>query len=85
MLSETDILQAVRQHVAERGEVPKMGLPASGEITWHSLVEGTVVRCIETRTEDKKLHRGRIDLSGRPQYDRLEGYPLPHQRTLPQR
>lgn len=76
MLSETDILQAVRQHIVERGEAPKLGLPASGEITWHPLLEGTVVRCIETRSEDPRLHRGRIDLSDRPQYDRLARYPL---------
>ncbi|WP_237503767.1 hypothetical protein [Streptomyces sp. SID8375] len=76
MLSETDVLQAVRQHIAERGEAPKMGQPTSGEITWHSLLEGTIVRCIETRTENKQLHRGRIDLSDRPRYDRLEQYPL---------
>lgn len=76
MLSETDILQAVRQHIAERGEAPKVGLPVSGEITWHSLLEGTVVRCIETRTEDEQIHRGRLDLSGRPQYDRLGRHPL---------
>ncbi|MEU5214161.1 hypothetical protein [Streptomyces sp. NPDC020742] len=76
MLSKTDILQAVRQHIAERGEVPKLGLPASGEITWHSLLEGTVVRCMETRTEGEQIHRGRIDLSGHPQYDSLERYRL---------
>ncbi|MFH8574027.1 hypothetical protein [Streptomyces sp. NPDC017993] len=76
MLNERDALDAVRRHVAERGQAPKMDLPATAEVTWHSLLEGKIVRSIETRTEGERIHRGRIDLSGRPQYDRLQHYRL---------
>lgn len=85
MLSETDILQAVRQHIAKRGEALKVGLPVSGEITWHSLLEGTVVRCIETRTEDEQIHRGRLDLSAARSTTGWGVTPLPHRRISPSR
>lgn len=53
-----------------------MGLPDTVEITWRSLLEGEIVRCIETRTEEERLHYGGIDLSDRPEYDSLVRYRL---------
>ncbi|MFF7656713.1 hypothetical protein ACFZCY_44090 [Streptomyces sp. NPDC007983] len=74
MLNEKDVLEAVRRRVEERGEAAKLGPPDAVQITWHSLLEGEVVRSIETRTEEKQLRYGHVDLSDRPEYDTLARY-----------
>ncbi|MFF4484732.1 hypothetical protein ACFY1A_48405 [Streptomyces sp. NPDC001520] len=71
MLDEKNVLEAVRRRIEERGEASKMGLPDTAKITWHSLLEGEIVRSIETRTQEKRKHYGPIDLSSRPEYDTL--------------
>lgn len=76
VLNEQDVLEAVRRRVEDRGEALKLGLPDTTQITWRSLLEGTIVRCIESRTEEERLHYGHIDLSDRPEYDSLTRYPL---------
>ncbi|MFK4189190.1 hypothetical protein ACI2L4_35195 [Streptomyces sparsogenes] len=74
MLDEKDVLEAVRRRIEERGEASKLGLPDTAEITWHSLLEGEIVRSIETRTQEERKHYGPIDLSDRPEYDTLDRY-----------
>lgn len=74
MLNDKDVLEAIRRRLEDRGEAAKLGSPNAVEITWHSLLEGEVVRSIETRTEEKQLHYGHIDLSDRPEYDTLARY-----------
>ncbi|MGK7235843.1 hypothetical protein [Streptomyces hygroscopicus] len=74
MLDEKDVLEAVRRRIEKRGEVSKLGLPDRAKITWHSLLEGEIVRSIETRTQEEQKHYGPIDLSDRPEYDSLDRY-----------
>ncbi|MFE8939374.1 hypothetical protein ACWDNT_13485 [Streptomyces sp. NPDC000963] len=67
MLSDEDVLAAVRRRVEEHdgaGQVP----PGGADITRHLLIEGQILRCVETRTEEERFHQGFIDLSDRPVY-----------------
>ncbi|MFF2775780.1 hypothetical protein ACFVU3_12795 [Streptomyces sp. NPDC058052] len=77
MLSEDDVLAAVRRSLgAAAGD--GAAFPAQGaRITRHLLVDGEIVRCVETREERPGFHRGGKDLSGRPEYDDIDRYPLP--------
>ncbi|MFI0779319.1 hypothetical protein [Streptomyces sp. NPDC021212] len=67
MLNDKDVLEAVRRCLEERGDGMKLGLPDTAKVTWHLLLEGQIVRCIETRMQDERLHYGSIDLSDRPE------------------
>lgn len=69
MLDDRDVLAAVQRCIEKRGESVHVTLPGAAHVTWRPLLEGTIVRCIETRAEDQLLHRGPIDLSKRPVYD----------------
>jgi hypothetical protein len=60
----------VRRCIEDRGEAPGPELPTP-QITWYPLLEGEVIRSIETRTEQRQKHYGHIDLSDRPEYDSL--------------
>ncbi len=62
---------SVRRRLEERGGGVKLGLPDTARVTWHRLLEGRIVRCTETRTQDERLHYGSIDLSGQPEYGGL--------------
>ncbi|MEU3604425.1 hypothetical protein AB0E83_02985 [Streptomyces sp. NPDC035033] len=75
MLSDDDVLAAVRHRLGEGGAA----FPAEGvRITRHLLVDGRIVRCVETRTERPGFHKGPVDLSGRPEYDGdLRRHPVP--------
>jgi hypothetical protein len=70
VLTDKDVLDAVQRRIGDRSGVT-VDLPGAAEVTWYPLLEGTVERCTETRTETKRQHDGRIDLSGRPVYDVL--------------
>ncbi|WP_432590497.1 hypothetical protein ABVG11_37745 [Streptomyces sp. HD1123-B1] len=82
MLNDKDVLEAVRRRLEERGDGMKLGLPDTAKVTWHPLLEGRIVRCIETRTQDERLHYGSIDLSDRPEYDTLSRYRLAPPKNL---
>ncbi|NML52928.1 hypothetical protein HHL19_08800 [Streptomyces sp. R302] len=77
MLSEEDILAAVRRSLGAAGADPT-AFPADGaRITRHLLVDGEIVRSVETREERPGFHPGSRDLSDRPEYDDLDGYAIP--------
>ncbi|MGW3393222.1 hypothetical protein [Streptomyces hydrogenans] len=77
MLSDDDILAAVRRGLGAPG-ADDAAFPAAGaHITRHLLVAGEIVRCVETRTEGTAFHAGTRDLSDLPEYDVLDRYPVP--------
>lgn len=77
MLSDEDVLAAVRRRVEERGGAGRVP-PGGADITRHLLIEGRVLRCVETRTEEERFHQGSIDLSDRPVYGSdLDSYRIP--------
>ncbi|MFE6685626.1 hypothetical protein ACFVFQ_04020 [Streptomyces sp. NPDC057743] len=76
MLNDNDVLAAVRQHIIERGDPSPVEQPSAAKIRWRSLLEGEVLRCIETHREQERFHPGHIDLSDRPEYDILQQHPL---------
>ncbi|MFC8586018.1 hypothetical protein ACFUGD_15905 [Streptomyces sp. NPDC057217] len=67
MLSDEDVLAAVRRSVQERDETGQV-LPEEADISRHLLIEGEILRSVETRTEEERFHQGFIDLSDRPVY-----------------
>ncbi|MFD4374400.1 hypothetical protein [Streptomyces sp. NPDC058486] len=75
MLSDDDVLAAVRRSLGGDGAY----FPAQGaRITRHLLVEGRIVRCMETRKETQRFHKGARDLSALPEYDvDLDRHPIP--------
>ncbi|MET9933757.1 MULTISPECIES: hypothetical protein [unclassified Streptomyces] len=77
MLSDEDVLAAVRRRVEEQ-DGPGQAPPGGADITRHLPVEGRILRSPETRTEEERFHRGFIDLSDRPAY----GSSLPTYRLL---
>ncbi|MER5735900.1 hypothetical protein ABT117_09510 [Streptomyces sp. NPDC002262] len=77
MLSDDDILAAVRRTLGAAG-ADDAAFPAAGaRITRHLLVRGEIVRCVETRTEGAGFHAGTRDLSDLPEYDDLDRHPVP--------
>ncbi|MFD5770133.1 hypothetical protein ACFWIN_30540 [Streptomyces sp. NPDC127049] len=77
MLSEDDILAAVRRSLGGAGTDGAV-FPAQGaRITRHLLVDGEIVRCVESREERAGFHRGVLDLSDRPAYDDIDRYAIP--------
>ncbi|MFF8804088.1 hypothetical protein [Streptomyces omiyaensis] len=74
MLSDDEVLAAVRRSPEGAGGA----FPADrARITRHLLVEGEIVRCVETRTEAARFHKGSRDLSDLPEYDDLARHPVP--------
>ncbi|MFF8618290.1 hypothetical protein [Streptomyces sp. NPDC015350] len=69
MLSDEEAINAVLKLVKERGETLPASPPAAAEITWHCLLEGKIVRCIENRTEKDRFHAGPLDLSDKPVFN----------------
>ncbi|MFF8695552.1 hypothetical protein ACF08W_25455 [Streptomyces sp. NPDC015144] len=69
MLSDEEVLRAVRELTKGRGEEFPAALPGAAEITWYCLLEGEIVRCVESRTEKERFHAGPLDLSGRPVFE----------------
>ncbi|WP_411077116.1 hypothetical protein [Streptomyces sp. cmx-10-25] len=67
MLSDEDVLAAVRRRLQECGKAGR-ALPEGADITRHLLLAGKILRCVETRTEKERFHQGFIDLSDRPVY-----------------
>ncbi|KOX19774.1 MULTISPECIES: hypothetical protein [unclassified Streptomyces] len=67
MLSDEDVLAAVRRGLQERGEAGQ-ALPEEADISRHLLLDGKILRSVETRTEEERFHQGFIDLSDRPVY-----------------
>ncbi|MER6998606.1 hypothetical protein [Streptomyces sp. NPDC000410] len=72
-----DILQAVERHLSGRGTPLDLGAPGSARITWHSILDGEIIRSLETRSEGHREEPGRVDLSGRPEYTSLAGHRVP--------
>lgn len=78
MLSDDDVLRAVREEIERRGETSAVAVPGDADLTWHPLLEGEIVRCVEDRREERRFHAGPLDLSGRPEYETTIGlHPLP--------
>lgn len=69
MLSDNEVLKAVQKEIEGRGESLTATLPGAAAITWHPVLEGKIVRCVESRTEQERFHAGPIDLSGRAVYN----------------
>ncbi|MGW4164807.1 hypothetical protein [Streptomyces sp. NPDC004788] len=69
MLSDEDVLAAVLRSLKQRGAPARALRPEEAKITRHLLVEGEIVRSIESRSEKPQLHRGPLDLSERPVYE----------------
>ncbi|MFF0751679.1 hypothetical protein [Streptomyces sp. NPDC004267] len=81
MLSDEDVLAAVRRGLKQRGEPARTLRRVEAKITRHLLLEGEIVRCIESREEKPQLHRGPVDLSERPQYETdIDEHPIPAPR-----
>ncbi|MFE5511201.1 hypothetical protein ACFQ9J_11390 [Streptomyces sp. NPDC056529] len=77
MLSDEDVLAAVRRRVEERGGTSPVS-PGEAAVTRHLLIEGRVLRSLETRAEEERFHQGFIDLSDRPVYGSdLDSYRIP--------
>ncbi|MFF6789683.1 hypothetical protein ACFY9C_11440 [Streptomyces filamentosus] len=80
MLSDDDVLAAVRRDLKEGG-ASGAAFPAQGaRVTRHLLVEGEIVRCVETREEAPRFRQGSVDLSGRPEYEDLARHRVPAPR-----
>ncbi|MET8747753.1 hypothetical protein [Streptomyces sp. NPDC004728] len=70
MLSDEGAFEAVKKLIHERGEPSPAGsLTEAAGGTRFCLVEVTVVRFLETRTQEERFHAGPLDLSGRPVFD----------------
>ncbi|MGW5423612.1 hypothetical protein [Streptomyces sp. NPDC003943] len=69
MLSDEDVLAAVRRSLKQRDASSRALRPEEAKITRHLLVEGEIVRSIESRSEKAQVHRGPVDLSERPVYE----------------
>ncbi|MEV7957465.1 hypothetical protein [Streptomyces sp. NPDC088141] len=82
VLSDEGAFEAVQKLIREQGEPSVAGsLPEAASVTRHCLVEGTVVRCLETRTQEERFHAGPLDLSGRPVFDTsIYGHSIPPPR-----
>ncbi|MFJ3813311.1 hypothetical protein [Streptomyces sp. NPDC090056] len=77
MLSDEDVLAAVRRRVEERGGTGPFS-PGEAVVTRHLLIEGRVLRSLETRAEEERFHQGFVDLSDRPVYgSALDSYRIP--------
>lgn len=68
MLSDDEVLDAVRRHIQGGRAEQSVARPDASALTWQPLLEGKIVRCIETRTEEERFHAGPLDLSDRPVY-----------------
>lgn len=80
MLSDEDVLAAVRRRVEERGGTGPFS-PGEAVVTRHLLIEGRVLRSLETRAEEERFHQGFVDLSDRPVYgSALDSYRIPPPR-----
>ncbi|MGW8355369.1 hypothetical protein [Streptomyces wedmorensis] len=80
MLTDEEVLAAVRRSVEERGGGVRVS-PDEAVITRHLLLDGEILRCMETRTEEERFHRGAVDLSEWPEYDAdLRGHRIPAPR-----
>lgn len=71
MLSEKGVLEAVRRHLEEGGDNWTEGHSGNLNVTWIPLLEGEIVRSIETREERKHFHAGPKNLSEHPTYTSL--------------
>ncbi|WP_327340990.1 hypothetical protein OG384_37070 (plasmid) [Streptomyces sp. NBC_01324] len=80
MLGDKEVLDAVQGYIEERGESLAEPLSGASAITWHSLLKGQIVRSIESRSEEKHLHPGPLDLSDHPVYDTIDDYQIPRPR-----
>ncbi|MGW1410934.1 hypothetical protein [Streptomyces sp. NPDC002403] len=69
MLNDDEVLKAVQNEIKGRGETLSVTPPGAAAITWHPLLEGKIVRCLESRTEHERFHAGPLDLSNLPAYD----------------
>ncbi|MEU9862979.1 hypothetical protein AB0D99_19125 [Streptomyces sp. NPDC047971] len=76
-LPDDDILRAVELHLSGRGTQTSLSAPGAARITWHSILDGEVVRSLETRSEAPREKPGRVDLSDLPEYTDLAGHDIP--------
>ncbi|MBQ1090525.1 hypothetical protein [Streptomyces sp. B93] len=75
--SDERIRGEISAYLGRHGRTGKQGLrPEDVTLSrWH-LLEGEVIRCIESRTEGIRHAPGDVDLADRPVYDDINGYPL---------
>jgi hypothetical protein len=77
VLSESEVREAVRRYTRSSKQPPSAEALAGAEVEWLHLLEGEVVRGIESRSESGRLQHGEVDLSGRREYTgSLAGYRL---------
>ncbi|WP_225839954.1 hypothetical protein [Streptomyces sp. NK08204] len=81
-----DEVRAALDAFLARGRSRRPGpTPADFHLTRLHLLEATVIRCVEQRTEGTQHEPGTVDLSERPVYDVLENYKLsPHEKPSDQ-
>jgi hypothetical protein len=83
VLSDDEVLKAVQEDIERRGESLSVTQRGAAAITWHPLLEGQIVRCVESRAEEQRFHAGAgpRGLSDRPTYDTTIGrHPIPPPR-----
>ncbi|MFE5481342.1 hypothetical protein [Streptomyces sp. NPDC056527] len=76
-LPDDDILRAVERHLSGRGTPASLTTPGAARITWHSILDGEIIRSLETRTEAPREKPGRVDLSDLPEYTELAEHHIP--------
>ncbi|MFF8271680.1 hypothetical protein ACF059_30490 [Streptomyces sp. NPDC016562] len=77
VLTDAEVLAAVRRELLNRRESTD-ALDDPGDTTRCLLVEGSIVRLVETRRETRQVHYGSIDLARRPVYGAdLQDYAVP--------
>lgn len=71
------MLKAVERHVSRPGATAHLTVPGAAALTWQSVLECRVVRCIERRTERARKVKGKHgSLAGRPTYTDLDAHPV---------
>jgi hypothetical protein len=84
--SEEEILNAIGKVIARRDPVANPLSPGAARLSWHSMLTCRILRSMETRSEEQRVHAGKFSLSRRPVYESLEDHRLPPPRhpSVPQ-
>ncbi|GCD40414.1 hypothetical protein [Streptomyces paromomycinus] len=71
---ERALLNAVERRLLTRGTSTQTVNMTTAEVRWRPVFECRIVRTVESRTEQERVHHGKKDLSGRPTYRKLDAY-----------
>ncbi|MFG2223191.1 hypothetical protein [Streptomyces sp. NPDC048644] len=74
---EETLLDAVTARLAARKVPTDLRAPGAANVTWRSLLDCHVTRCIETRREAEREQHGHVDLSKYATYQDLSAHPVP--------